>query len=388
VTVRVTETRSEQQLDQDGKPLRSGAYDLRLLRDGQLIAQWPPETAAEMLLSEPGQWRDLHRIDLSGGQFTHTFTNIPLPHSNTGRSVSFTAYAFNSDRVKSQTSEAREIAPLSAALRGRPPRRAYIIAMGVNANQSRWNLEFAVSSAQRVSKVVAAKLQSAYDEVVEIPLYSDLADDGPQIIVSNARKAQLKGVLDLLAGRPVDPSLREQVDGRHQLRAAEPDDAVVLYIASHGYVDRDENFHVVPFDTGSAWGITTQILDYCQSKQGGTGNCTSAIDFLRRTISSGDLTAWWRGIDAGQMIMILDTWYSGAVTGKDFRPAPLGDTGFGQLSYDKAMRVLCASPTGANRAWRVAERRRGPDAARRGTGTCSGREACREHRGMAERGAG
>jgi hypothetical protein len=41
----------------------------------------------------------------------------------------------------------------------------------------------------------------------------------------------------------------------------------------------------------------------------------------------------------------IATWPAckGAVSGKDFRPAPLGDAGFGQLSYDKGMRVLCAA---------------------------------------------
>jgi len=41
--------------------------------------------------------------------------------------------------------------------------------------------------------------------------------------------------------------------------------------------------------------------------------------------------------------MILDTCHAGAATGKEFRPGPLGDPGFGQLSYDKAMRILVAS---------------------------------------------
>jgi hypothetical protein len=31
------------------------------------------------------------------------------------------------------------------------------------------------------------------------------------------------------------------------------------------------------------------------------------------------------------------------VPGKEFRPGPLGDPGFGQLSYDKGMQILSAS---------------------------------------------
>jgi hypothetical protein len=41
--------------------------------------------------------------------------------------------------------------------------------------------------------------------------------------------------------------------------------------------------------------------------------------------------------------MVLDSCHSGALPGKEFRPGPLGDPGFGQLSYDKRMRLLSAS---------------------------------------------
>ena len=41
--------------------------------------------------------------------------------------------------------------------------------------------------------------------------------------------------------------------------------------------------------------------------------------------------------------MILDSCHSGAVPGREFRPGPLGDPGFWQLSYDKGMQILSAS---------------------------------------------
>ena len=68
--------------------------------------------------------------------------------------------------------------------------------------------------------------------MVEIPLYSDLAPDSAQMKANTAKKADLKVALDLLAGRAVDPKLQEEVDPKHQLQAATPDDAVVLYVAS------------------------------------------------------------------------------------------------------------------------------------------------------------
>jgi len=51
------------------------------------------------------------------------------------------------------------------------------------------------------------------------------------------------------------------------------------------------------------------------------------------------------------MIMIVDSCYAGAVSGKDFRPVPLGDPGFGQLSYDKGMRVLCTAQPAQTERW-------------------------------------
>jgi hypothetical protein len=43
------------------------------------------------------------------------------------------------------------------------------------------------------------------------------------------------------------------------------------------------------------------------------------------------------------MVMILDSCHSAAMPGREFRPGPLGDAGFGQLSYDKGMRILTAT---------------------------------------------
>jgi hypothetical protein len=46
--------------------------------------------------------------------------------------------------------------------------------MGVNANQSRnLDLGLAVSSAEKARSLLRTKLQSDYQEIVEIPLYSE-----------------------------------------------------------------------------------------------------------------------------------------------------------------------------------------------------------------------
>jgi len=351
VTLETVSLKSEVQNDAKGHFLESGVYDVRLFRDGKIVGQWPdlPVGAAEKVgpivtAEDREAWRKRHRVKLdASGKAMVTFHNIRLPQRVGVEKVAFTAYAFNADRVKSVTTPPFEYTLPSGVAAG-ASRRAYLVTMGVNANQSHnLDLELAVSSAERVRGLLHRKLHGDYSEVVEVPLYSDLAEDSNQVRQKTASKAGLRAVLDLLAGRSVDPRLRDEVDPKHQLRAAGPDDAVVLYVASHGYADPQGTFYLMPYDTGSNWGVTEDVLTRCQTSPDRSAACKQAEDLLAHSVSSADLTAWWSGVDAGEMVMILDSCHSGAVPGKDFRPGPLGDPGFGQLSYDKGMQILTAS---------------------------------------------
>jgi WD40 repeat protein len=352
VTVKVTNTHSDVQKDKNGKNLESGAFDLRLFRDGQLVGQWPEvsETAERSSTRMDSQvelesWRKTHEIKLVNGEYTHTFHHIPVRHRAGVEKVRFTAYAFNSDRVKSLTTPPLEYS-LPKAEESTPAvvsRRAYLISMGVNANQSRWNLSFAVASAQDAARLIHEKLASEY-EVVDISLFSTFAPDSPQVALQQATKANLKAILDLLAGRPVGEAQRNAVDAKHRIQVATPDDAVVLMISSHGYADPQGAFYVVPYDTGSSLGVTEELLTRCEvHPEDRSPQCERADAFLKRTISSQDFAAWWSGVDAGEMVMILDSCHSAAAPGRDFRPGPLGDAGLGQLSYDKGMQILTAT---------------------------------------------
>ena len=341
---------------QPHQPSQSGAYDVRLFRDGQLVGEYPksmngpkegrPGAEEE---SDRDRWRSQHRVLHTGAQIV-TIPHVLLPRRAGLKEVQFTAYAFNSDRVKSLTTPPYKYA-LPKASRAVLSRRAFLITMGVNANESpNLNLELAVSSAERVRALLGQKLREEYSEVVEVPLYSDLDRDSNQVKLKTAGKADLKAVLDVLAGRLVEPNLRDKVDPKHQLRPATPDDAVVLYVASHGYADPQGTFYLMPYDTGSNWGVTEDVLTACLTNPSESDSCSKAQDLLRRSVSSGDLEAWWNAIDAGEMVMILDSCHSGAVPGRMFRPGPLGDPGFGQLSYDKGMVILAASlPTQTER---------------------------------------
>ncbi len=333
---------STMQRDEAGHPLVSGVYDIRLFRNGQLVGTWPEVKGTKLdEVNEVEEWRHLRAVQLDpDGKVRVPFRGIRLAKFNDGEKSSFTAYAFNRDRVKGLTSTPFEYKVQSTP--GKPLRRAYLITMGVNANQSGWNLDVAVPSAEKALSLLHAKLAERYSPVIDVQLYSDLADDG-SVKLKHARKDALRAVFDLLSGVPVDSALSNEVDSTHQIQPVTPDDAVVLYVASHGYADPQGNLYIIPFDTGVNFGISEEVLTRCASRPSAAGVCGQAQSFLQHAVSSADLSAWWQGVDAGEFVMILDSCHSGALPGRTFRPGPLGDPGFGQLSYDKRMTLFAAS---------------------------------------------
>jgi len=90
-------------------------------------------------------------------------------------------------------------------------------------------------------------------------------------------------------------------------------------------------------------GVSEETLDRCLKNSEQSSICEAGRKLLEHSISSDELTQWIEAIDAGQMTLILDSCHSGAVTGPSFKPGPMGDRSFGQLSYDKGMLVLTAT---------------------------------------------
>jgi hypothetical protein len=300
----------------------SGVYDLRLFRDGQLVAHEPAE----------------------GGQMAHTKAgvafNVRLPRPRAGseagaRGVEFTAYAFNNDRVKSATARAsfEPPEPLAPAAG-----RAYVVSVGVNAYENEaWDLRFAANDARRLQEVVAARVRDGgeYEEVVGVPLISDYESEGgrkkrPRVMKeSAATRRNFKAVLDVLAGLEPDAEALKNVPNASKLRAATPEDLVIISFSSHGYADERGSFYLFTSDTGAG---------------GGAGGASQMRDALGRAVSSDELGAWLRGVDAGELILVVDACHSAAsVQGGGFKPGPMGSRGLGQLSYDKGMRILTST---------------------------------------------
>ena len=299
----------------------SGVYDLRLFRNGQLVG-YSPADGAELTKGDPT------------GKVTYTFGDVRLPRPRAGsegeaRRVEFTAYAFNEDRVKSPTArltfEPPEALP---AAKG----RAYVVSVGANAYENEaWDLRFAANDARRLQEVVAARVREGgeYEEVVSVPLISDYASEGgrkvsPRVLKETAAtKRNFQAVLDLLAGRQVDEEVLKQLPNASQLRRATPEDLVIVSFSSHGYADERGRFFLLTSDTGK------------------TGDLRDA---LGRAISSDELGAWLRDVDAGELVLVVDACHSAAsVQGEGFKPGPMGSRGLGQLSYDKGMRILTST---------------------------------------------
>ena len=303
----------------------SGVHDLRLFRDGQLVA-YAPNAGGEV------------ETDPQTGRATVTFEDVRLPRPRAGASagaephaqrVEFTAYAFNGDRVKSLTARAGlELKEPLAASKG----RAYVISVGVNAYENEaWDLRFAANDARRLQEVVAARVRAGgeYEEVVSVPLISDYASEGgrktsPRVVrESAATKRNFKAVLDLLAGRKVDEESLKGIPNAEKLRRATPEDLVLISFSSHGYADERGSFYLFTSDTGTA---------------------TELRDALGRAVSSEELSAWLRDVDAGELLLVVDACHSAAsVQGEGFKPGPMGSRGLGQLSYDKGMRILTST---------------------------------------------
>jgi WD40 repeat protein/uncharacterized caspase-like protein len=338
----------------------TGVYDLRLFRDGQMVGSWPPEGAEKLLqrtaadlesnekligdarfLKELTDWRgatevkpnDKVTIQQNNEMLTLPPFRVKLPRGKDVAAIDFTAYAFNEDRIKSQTARWQWPDTVKSTLPRAQPMtpRAYVITIGINAYEnSNWNLKYAANDARQIQRTLSEKLAQGkgYQEVVPISLISDYQTTNGQDVVSEklATKANIHGILDLLAGKVIDPEILKSIRGADKLRKAGPDDLVIISFSSHGYADNQGNFYLVPYDVGP--GSKREIT----------------ADLLRHCISSEELSLWLRDVDAGEMVMIVDACHSAAsVQGEGFKPGPMGSRGLGQLSYDKGIRILSST---------------------------------------------
>jgi WD40 repeat protein len=345
VTVEVSAAEGTFQRGGKDVVMKTGVHDLRLYRDGQLVGQWPEagevtyksvNTTSE---EELETWREATEIALDqSGKATKTFT-VRLPRREDLEEVNFTAYAFNLDRVKSETARPPQPYKVPAGLNS-VKGRAYVITVGVSGNEDpAWgDLTAPARDAKLIQESLAKKLGESgkYEKIVPVPLITVPAALGLDDEVTrkdrqtfiNPTKQNIKTILDILAGKPIDPACLEQLPQKllAELRRVEPEDLVVLSFSSHGVTDKEGEFYLLPYDLGTGSG----------------GKATPGL--LKRSISSQELSLWLSGVDAEQMVMVVDACHSAAaVEVEGFKPGPMGNPGLGQLSYDKGMPILVAS---------------------------------------------
>ena len=307
----------------------TAAYDLRLFRNGQIVGQWPEPRGGMGGAEDIGQWKSESLVPgtENEGKATQTF-KVRLADRDKGQAVRFTAYAFNEDRVKSETASDVSYKVPDDVAPAKP--RAYVIAIGVNAYENpEWKLGFAVKDALDLSGALGSI--EGY-EVVSVPLVSG-DKDGAHL--DEATKQDIAYTLALLGGHEEPRErLRRALgpDGSvvDRLHKATPDDLVILGVSGHGYADRQGRFYLLPSNSGT------------EAPADEEGLTNAAI--LSRFISSEELSQWLKDVDAGELAMIIDACHSAAsVDQPGFKPGPMGDRGLGQLAYDKGMRILAAT---------------------------------------------
>ncbi len=298
----------------------SAIYDLRLFRDGNLVARLPgtPDRAGLSL----DAWRAANLVPTGADGVARQSRLVALPTATEARQVRFSAYAFNEDRIKSET------ASLAYDRAATPPRarRAFVLTIGIDAYEdARLRLRFAARDADLIATRLAAIPGFAPGDVRVTALTAPVAAKGTSRRLS---KEVIAAALGILAGAPraplVDLLQKAGFDSAAALDAARPDDIVIIAYAGHGWADKTGNFFLIPSDA--------KAID------------PSTPPDTSRFVSAIDLSNWLRGVDAGEIAFIIDACNSAAsVESAGFKPGPMGDANLGQLAFDKGIRILAAT---------------------------------------------
>ena len=331
---------------------RSGAYDLRLFLGGKLVTQIP-EYPAKAEISERDEkieeWRERNVLKDTDGNPDGILRyqvriSVPTMTLDEYPSYQISAYAFNEDRMKSDTAlDVFSPVKVNLAVPVRQP-KAYLISIGIDAyDESRLNLDYAAADAKLFFEQLNFAQIRRYevDPELEYPKGKDkrikarLASfDVKRTIVAGEKDGKtrvtakaISAILDILSGKM--NRLEGQrvlagfgIDGVN-LDASTPDDMVVITFSGHGWAKKNGEFFLVPAD--AIWADTSEPE-------------TASL------VSAAQLSQLFRPMLAKEIIFIIDACHSAAsVDNGKFKPGPLGDPGLGQLAYDKGIRILAAT---------------------------------------------
>ncbi len=275
-----------------GQPKGSGAQDIRLFRNGALYKVWRGDV-------------------LKGRESAIIETQIPIVAGENR----LTAYAFNRNNIKSADETRVVIGADSFRKRG----TAYVLAIGINLYANRdYNLRFAVNDAQDFSEELRQR-QSALDRFANIEVVT--------LYDAQATKANIVAALKRLKGQPLPTGAPANLA---KLKTTQPEDAVIVYFAGHGFAV-EPRFYLIPHDLGYA-GKREAISD------------AGIKRVLANSISDEELVSLFEGIDASQLLFVIDACNSGqALESEEKRRGPMNSKGLAQLAYEKGISVLTAA---------------------------------------------
>ena len=295
---------------------RSGLYNPRLFRNGKLVAMKPRQV--DVAGTSLAEWRKRNAVQAANGVHRLEFT-VPLPTQDGEASQIFSAYAFNEDRIKGETATRTWT---RAAIAPRP-RRAYVLAIGIDDYDTpRFRLNYAVADA----RLMASRLSDIPGyETHQLVLAAERGADGRRTRVDRATLARVLSLLVSDADREATlAALRTNGIDASTLRPATPDDAVIVSFSGHGWANPQGDFYLIPGD--GRWPDGSETPD------------------LSTVFATSDLVAPFQSMQANEITLVIDACHSAAsVADGRFKPGPMGDSGLGQLAYDKGIRILAAT---------------------------------------------
>ncbi len=275
--------------------LGSGARDLRLFRNGLLIQTW----AGDVLKTASNRTIE---------------ATIPIVAGENRLS----AYAFNHDNIKS----AEASFSLSGADNLKRLGTAYVLAIGVEQYEnSQYNLHYPVADATEIAAQLKNQQERLghYNPIVPILLLN-----------AEATKANILLALARLAGTNAGSLPRDAPPVLSNIKAAQPEDAVLIYFSGHGTADKDR-FYLIPHDLGYM-GLRTRL------------DTEGLETILAHSISDVELEEALKPLDADQLLLLIDACKSGqALKAEEERRGPMNTRGLAQLAYEKGMYILTAS---------------------------------------------
>lgn len=273
----------------------AGARDVRLFRNGSLVKLWRGDALK-------GQ---------SAATLEATISIVAGPNN-------LTAYAFNRDNVKSPDATLVIYGADSLKRAG----TLHILAVGVNeyAN-SGYNLKYAGADARAFAEEVERQQR-------KLGIFGRI--ETTTLFDKDATKGNILLALQRLTGSPDAKATAGAPEWLEKIKAAEPEDAVVVFFAGHGTA-QEQRFYLIPHDLGYS-GSRTQ-LDEAGLKT-----------ILSHSISDLELEQACEGIDAGHLLMVIDACNSGqALEAEEKRRGPMNSKGLAQLAYEKGMYILTAA---------------------------------------------